>query len=248
MAFVLAGGLPATWCPWQSPTSSEKPKRLMPGGHAMKRRQTDTSDAPARERGRLSRSLPVLAGAVIAAVGLTVGSLTAASAAAGHGGPPSIEQQAAKVKAQDAFTPVNGNTEMNVNVLEDQIEHYYGSASATFPVVGTVTVPSPDSNYAKQMHHIVASAESYLARGHSPAARHGQARRRVRHRRHPAQHLRLHAGRAVRLHLGQQRDLGQRRRVPGGVLHAGPGQLRGQPRLRGLLHHRPAADPDRRHG
>ena len=130
----------------------------------MKRRSTDTSEAPARERRRLGRSLPVLAGAAIAAVGLTVGSLTAASAAAGHGGPPSIEQQAAKVKAQDAFTPVNGNTEMNVNVLEDQIEHYYGSASATFPVVGTVTVPSPTSNYARQMHHIVASAESYLGR------------------------------------------------------------------------------------
>ena len=31
---------------------------------------------------------------------------------------------------------------MNVNVLEDQIEHYYGSASATYPVVGTVTIPS----------------------------------------------------------------------------------------------------------
>jgi hypothetical protein len=130
----------------------------------MKRRQTDTSEAPARERRRLGRSLPVLAGAAIAAVGLTAGSLTAASAATGHGGPPSIEQQAAKVKAQDAFTPVNGNTEMNVNVLEDQIEHYYGSASATFPVVGTVTVPSPASNYARQMHHIVASAESYLGR------------------------------------------------------------------------------------
>ena len=130
----------------------------------MKRRQTDTSDAAARERGRLSRSLPVLAGAVIAAAGLAFGSLTAASAAAGHGGPPSIEQQAAKVKAEDAYTPKNGNTEMNVNVLEDQIEHYYGSASATFPVVGTVTVPSPSSNYAKQMQQIVASAESYLGR------------------------------------------------------------------------------------
>ena len=130
----------------------------------MKRRSTDTSEAPARERRRLGRSLPVLVGAAIAAVGLTVGSLTAASAAAGHGGPPSIEQQAAKVKAQDAFTPKNGNAEMNVTVLEDQIKHYYGSASATFPVVGTVTVPSPASNYAKQMHHIVASAESYLGR------------------------------------------------------------------------------------
>ena len=68
----------------------------------MKRRPTDTSEAPARERRRLRRSLPLLAGAAIAAVGLTAGSLTAASAAAGHGGPPSIEQQAAKVKAQDA--------------------------------------------------------------------------------------------------------------------------------------------------
>ena len=130
----------------------------------MKRRPTDTSETPARERRRLSRSLPVLAGAAIAAIGLTVGSLTAASAAAGHGGSGSIEQQAAKVKAEDAFTPKNGNTELNVNVLEDQVEHYYGSASATFPVVGTVTVPSPSSNYAKQMKQIVASAESYLGR------------------------------------------------------------------------------------
>ena len=129
----------------------------------MKRRPTDTSEAPARERRRLGRSLPVLAGAAIAAIGLTVGSLTAASAAAGHGGPGSIEQQAAKVKAEDAFTPKNGNAEMNVTVLEDQIKHYYGSASATFPVVGTVTVPSLDSNYAKQMQRIVANAEAYLA-------------------------------------------------------------------------------------
>jgi putative acid phosphatase of HAD superfamily subfamily IIIB len=128
----------------------------------MNRPSTDANDAPPRERRRLGRSWPLLAGSVIAAAGLAFGSLTAASAAAGHGGPPSIEQQAAKVKAEDAFTPRNGNTEMNVNVLEDQIEHYYGSASATFPVVGTVTVPSPTSNYAKQMKQIVASAESYL--------------------------------------------------------------------------------------
>ena len=60
---------------------------------------------------------------MIAAAGLAFGSLAAASAAAGHGGPSSIEQQAAKVKAEDAYTPKNGNTEMNVDVLEDQIEH-----------------------------------------------------------------------------------------------------------------------------
>jgi predicted secreted acid phosphatase len=133
----------------------------------MNRPLTDANDAPPRgaapkERRRLGRSLPVLAGAVIAAAGLAFGSLTVASAASGHGGPGSIEQQAAKVKAQDAFTPRNGNAEMNVTVLEDQIKHYYGSASATFPTVGAVTVPSPDSNYAKQMHQIVDNAESYL--------------------------------------------------------------------------------------
>jgi len=77
----------------------------------MTRPSTDANDAPPRERRRLGRSLPVLAGAVIAAAGLAFGSLTAASAAAGHGGPPSIEQQAAKVKAEDAFTPRNGNAE-----------------------------------------------------------------------------------------------------------------------------------------
>jgi hypothetical protein len=125
----------------------------------MKRRPADTSDSPVRERGRLGRSLPVLAGSVIAAVGLAFGSLTAVSAAAGHGGHPSIEQQAAKVRAEDAFTPRNGNTELNINVLEDQVKHYYGSASATFPAVGTVTVPSSSSNYASQMKHIVAGAE-----------------------------------------------------------------------------------------
>jgi len=129
----------------------------------MNRRSAEASDGPARERGRLGRTWPVLAGTVIAAAGLAAGSLTAASAAAGHHGPPSIGQQAARVRAQDAYDPVNGNNEMNLGVLEDQIEHYYGSASATYPVVGTVTVPSATSNYARQMKQIVASAERYLA-------------------------------------------------------------------------------------
>ncbi len=121
------------------------------------------TDAPARQRSRLVRSIPVLVGAAIAAGGLTFGSLTAASAHPGHSHHESIAQQAAKVRAEDAHTPVNGNAEMNVNVLEDQIEHYYGSASATYPVVGTVTIPSSDSNYAKQMKQIVDRAESFLA-------------------------------------------------------------------------------------
>jgi predicted secreted acid phosphatase len=123
---------------------------------------TSPSESPAREHRRFRSSLPVIAGSVIAAAGLAFGSLSVAGASTGHQ-PPSIDQQAAKVKAEDAYTPVNGNTELNVNVLEDQIEHYYGSASATFPVVGQVTIPSATSNYAKQMKQIVANAESYLA-------------------------------------------------------------------------------------
>ena len=124
----------------------------------------DTSTAAAGGRGRFSRSAPLIAGSLIAAVGLAFGSVTMASAQAGRHAPPSIEQQAAKVKAEDAYTPVDGNAELNVNVLEDQVEHYYGSASATYPGVGTVTIPSSSSNYARQMKQIVAGAEAYLAK------------------------------------------------------------------------------------
>jgi hypothetical protein len=130
----------------------------------------DTKAAGTGARGRLRRSAPLIAGALIAAGGLAFGSVTAASAQAGHQ-PPSVAQQAAKVKAEDASVPVDGNKVLNVNVLEDQVEHYYGSASATFPGVGTVTVPSAASNYAKQMKQIVAGAEGYLAQ--AAASHHG---------------------------------------------------------------------------
>jgi predicted secreted acid phosphatase len=129
----------------------------------------DTSTAVAGNHGRLRRSAPLIAGALIAAAGLAFGSVGVASAeAARHSPPPTIGQQAAAVKAQDAYTPVDGNKELNVNVLEDQVEHYYGSASATYPGVGAVTVSSSTSNYAKQMKQIVTAAEAYLAQ----AARH----------------------------------------------------------------------------
>jgi hypothetical protein len=56
----------------------------------------------------------VLAGAVITAAGLTFGSLTSASALPFHHAPGlSIDQQAAKVHAEDAYDPVNGNNEPN---------------------------------------------------------------------------------------------------------------------------------------
>ena len=124
---------------------------------------------------RFRGSVPLLAGSVIAAAGLVFGSLTAANALPfSHGPGLSIDQQAAKVKAQDAYDPVNGNNEMNLGVLEDQITHYYGSASATYPVVGKVTVPSATSNYARQMKQIVASAEAYL--GHAARTYHGHGK------------------------------------------------------------------------
>ena len=125
----------------------------------------DTNTAVAGGRGRFRRSAPLIAGSLIAAAGLAFGSVSVASAQADrHSPPPSIAQQAAKVKAEDAYTPADGNAELNVNVLEDQVEHYYGSASATYPGVGTVTIPSSTSNYAKQMKQIVAGAEAYLAK------------------------------------------------------------------------------------
>ena len=65
---------------------------------------TPPSESPARERSRFSRSLPVIARSVIAAAGLAFGSLGIAGASTGHQ-PPSMDQQAAKVKAQDAYTP-----------------------------------------------------------------------------------------------------------------------------------------------
>jgi hypothetical protein len=129
----------------------------------MNRRPHYPRDTSTRRRGRLGRSVPVLAGAIIGATGLALGSFTAAGAVAAHHRPSSIAQQAAKVRAEDAFTPRNGNTELNINVLEDQVEHYYGSATATFPVVGQVTVPASTSNYARQMKGIVTRAERYLA-------------------------------------------------------------------------------------
>jgi hypothetical protein len=134
----------------------------------MTKSPADTSAAVPGERGRLRRSAPLIAGSLIAAAGLAFGSVSVASAqAARHSPPPSIAQQAAKVKAQDAYTPADGNAELNVNVLEDQVEHYYGSASETFPGVGAVTVASSTSNYARQMKQIAAGAEAYLAQAAS---------------------------------------------------------------------------------
>lgn len=125
---------------------------------------TDSITAPAT-KGR-SRGLPIAVGALIAAGGLVFGGLAAANASGSshrqhH---PSIRQQAKQVARADAGTPKNGNAIQNVNVLEDRIENYYGSAKATYPGVGAVTVPARNGAYAKQMRRITAREETYFAR------------------------------------------------------------------------------------
>jgi len=119
---------------------------------------------PSSSEARPRRTGPIVIGAVIAAAGLAFGGLTAAYAAShSAGGHPSVAQQAKHVQAEDNHVPKDGNALLNVNVLEDQVEHYYGSASRTYPVVGKVTVPASNSPYARQMRAISTRAIAWLA-------------------------------------------------------------------------------------
>jgi hypothetical protein len=106
---------------------------------------------------RRRRSLPLLAGAVIAAAGLVLGGVATASAHEGH-------STTDPTPLPNAAPPRDGDAIPNVTTVEEQIDAYYGSASATYPVVGTVTVPSPTSNYAKQVEGIEANSKAYLQR------------------------------------------------------------------------------------
>ena len=127
----------------------------------------DENNAPAPVTGvRHSRAFPVAIGAVIAAGGLVFGGLAAANASnsSHHHKHPSIAAQAKHEAHTDAGTPKNGNKILNVNVLEDRIEHYYGSASATYPTVGKVTIPAKNGAYAKQLRGITAREEKYFAK------------------------------------------------------------------------------------
>ncbi len=118
------------------------------------------TQSPGRAR---TYALPIAAGAVIAAGGLIFGGLTAANANGSSSHHKTIRQQAEQVQREDAATPHDGNTEMNVNVLEDQIEHYYGSASHTYKGIGKVTIPAKNGPYAQQMHRITARSADRLA-------------------------------------------------------------------------------------
>jgi hypothetical protein len=108
--------------------------------------------APRRRR----RSLPVIAGTLIAAAGLVLGGVATASAHNGHSTPD-------PTPAPNAAPPRNGDAIPNVTTVESQIEAFYGKASATYPVVGAVTVPASNSNYARQLTSIEGQAKRYLA-------------------------------------------------------------------------------------
>jgi HAD superfamily, subfamily IIIB (Acid phosphatase) len=69
-----------------------------------------------------------------------------------------------------ASAPTNGERIPNITLVEDKIEAYYGNVdkkvSAGNPIFrytgDTEHLPSPTSNYAKQMHGIEAKAKTYL--------------------------------------------------------------------------------------
>ncbi len=105
---------------------------------------------PARPHTRLRRTRrrlgPIGVGALIAAAGLVFGGLTTASGTTAH----------------PASVPTRGDSIPNVTTVESTIKAYYGSASATYPNVGTVTIPSRTGNYAKEVAKIQDRAKTYL--------------------------------------------------------------------------------------
>lgn len=123
---------------------------------------TKEQPRPARRRRTLLAS-----GALTAALVLTVGMVTSASADAGWNAPSDNPPTAA---------PRNGEDIPNVTLVEDKIGLYYGSVTASVPsspclegISGTCvtqeTLPSSGSNYARQMRSIVDRAKRILSAG-----------------------------------------------------------------------------------
>jgi hypothetical protein len=102
-------------------------------------------------------SLPLLVGALIASAGLVFGGI--ASAAASH----DVHGSSNPTPAPNAAPPRHGDSIPNVTTVESLIKAYYGSVPGSFPGVGAVTLPSPDSNYANEVRGIEAQAKSFLA-------------------------------------------------------------------------------------
>ncbi len=115
-----------------------------------------TSD-DAQNRPRVKHSkMPLLWGALIAALGLVFGGISSASA---HGPGEAVSNP---TPAPNAAPPLHGDSIPNVTTVEAQIKAYYGSVAGTEPGVGAVTLPSPTSNYAKEVASIETQSKAYL--------------------------------------------------------------------------------------
>lgn len=116
-------------------------------------------------RRRGGRRVPLIAGGAIAAAGLIAGGVGAASAVV-----PGTWPVSDPTPAPNAAPPLNGDAIPNVTTVEDQIEAYYGSVAGSMPGIGAVTLPSPTSNYAKQLAGIEQRTEAYLQRARATGA------------------------------------------------------------------------------
>ena len=132
----------------------------------------DTREAGSRTRGRRFRAVvrrraSLVTGSLIAVAGLVLGGVSTAYANGTSSNNHTSTPQTDPTPLPGAPPPLHGDAIPNVTTVEQQIEAYYGSVSATLPVVGAVTLPSPTSNYAKEVKGITAKAESVLkvARG-----------------------------------------------------------------------------------
>jgi HAD superfamily, subfamily IIIB (Acid phosphatase) len=121
--------------------------------------EATSSDSKLQRKNSGRRRGPLIAGSVIAAAGLVLGGVAAASATVPGQGPASDP-----TPAPNAAPPTNGDAIPNVTTVEDQIEAYYGSVAGTVPGIGAVTLPSPTSNYAKQVAGIEQRTQAYLQR------------------------------------------------------------------------------------
>jgi hypothetical protein len=109
-------------------------------------------------RPRSRRSLPFVAGTLIAAAGLVFGGIATAAANDSH-----AHGASNPTPPPNAIPPRHGDAIPNVTTVESEIKAYYGSVAGTVPGIGAVTLPSPDSNYAREVHGIEARTEAYLA-------------------------------------------------------------------------------------
>jgi hypothetical protein len=111
-----------------------------------------------RPEGRLRTVVSAVAAALLVAAGVMLANAGPASARTQH------HARAA------AAAPTNGEKIPNITLVEDKIEAYYGNVDvhvkASNPIFrytgDTEHLPSPTSNYAKQMHGIEAGAMTYL--------------------------------------------------------------------------------------